>query len=138
MEKQSQASPGLHEFPGWWIERRFGWGVPLEQRRRYTRYQSFPQSENNNNNIDQNVTAKSLEDIERQVAIESALSANLERTMTVLYPTYLDLIGRIAMMRRRCDLEKDWSVATAQELEALKKEGNRGTGEPGTGKAKAA
>ena len=62
---------------------------------------------------------RSLEDIERHVQIESALSANLERTMTVLYPTYLDFVGRIAMMRRRCDLEKDWSVATAQELEVV-------------------
>jgi hypothetical protein len=65
------------------------------------------------------VTTKSLAEIERQVQIESALSKNLERTMTVLYPTYLDFIGRIAMMKRRCNLEKEWSVATAHELEVV-------------------
>lgn len=69
--------------------------------------------------IHEDITTKSLADIERQVQIESALSANLERTMTVLYPTYLDFIGRIAMMRRRCNLEKEWSVTTAQELEVV-------------------
>jgi hypothetical protein len=89
---------------------------------------SSPLSQNNNNNNNgmlsneawsTNLTTKSLEDIERQVQIESSLAQHSEKTLTVLYPTYLDFIGRIAMMRRRCDLEKDWSVSTANELEVV-------------------